>query len=45
MESIEFRRPGHGIAPDHIEQYLGMRYARDMKAGEIVHAADLTGHG
>ena len=44
MDTIEFRRPGRGIAPDAVEQYLGMRYARDMKAGEIVHPADLTGH-
>lgn len=43
MASIEFRRPGHGIAPDVVEQYLGMRYARDMTAGQIVHPADLTG--
>ena len=42
MDGIEFRRPGHGIAPDRIEQYIGMRYARDMQPGEIVHAADLT---
>lgn len=44
MDTIEFRRPGRGIAPDAVEQYLGMRYARDMKAGQIVHPADLTGH-
>jgi sialic acid synthase SpsE len=43
MDTIEFRRPGRGIAPDAVEQYLGMRYARDMKAGQIVHPADLTG--
>ena len=43
MESIEFRRPGHGIAPDVVEQYLGMRYARDIGAGQIIHPADLTG--
>ena len=42
MDAIEFRRPGHGIAPDRIEEYLGMRFTRPLQTGEIVRPSDLT---
>jgi N,N'-diacetyllegionaminate synthase len=42
MDSLEFRRPGHGIGPHEIEPYLGSRFTRDMKAGEIVRPGDLA---
>lgn len=41
-ELIEFRRPGHGIGPHEIEAYLGAKFVRDMKAGELVRPGDLA---
>lgn len=38
---IEFRRPGYGIAPNEYEVFLGMRFIREMAAGEIVRYGDL----
>ena len=41
-DTIEFRRPGHGIGPDEIEAWLGATFARDMQAGEMVRPGDLA---
>lgn len=43
LETIEFRRPGHGIGPHEIDTYLGAAFARDLKAGEAVRHTDLAG--
>lgn len=41
LDAVEFRRPGRGIAPDRIDDYLGMRFTRDMRQGETVRPHDL----
>jgi sialic acid synthase SpsE len=38
---FEFRRPGHGIAPDRYEELLGCRFTRDLPAGHQVRRDDL----
>jgi sialic acid synthase SpsE len=40
-DMFEFRRPGLGIRPDEYEKYLGMRFTRVMKAGDMVSQLDL----
>ncbi len=40
---VEFRRPGHGIAPDLYERLLDFRLARDLPAGHRLSLADLAG--
>lgn len=42
-EDLEFRRPGHGIGPDRIEAFAGMRYVRDLPAGALLRSLDLGG--
>ncbi|HYC48264.1 MAG TPA: N-acetylneuraminate synthase family protein [Burkholderiales bacterium] len=44
LDAIEFRRPGHGIAPDEIERYVGAAVTRDLAAGEMIRHRDLA-HG
>jgi sialic acid synthase SpsE len=41
-DSIEFRRPGHGIGPDAIDAWLGARFTRDIQAGEMLRPGDLA---
>jgi N,N'-diacetyllegionaminate synthase len=43
MEAIEFRRPGHGIAPDRIDDYLDLTFVRDLPAGQMLRPQDLSG--
>ena len=38
---FEFRRPGHGIAPDRYEELLDRRFKRDLPAGHQVRQEDL----
>jgi len=40
-ENFEFKRPGFGVAPDRIEDYLGMTFVRAMTSGACVTRNDL----
>jgi sialic acid synthase SpsE len=42
LDVIEFRRPGHGVGPHEIENYLGACFVRDLKAGEMVRRGDVA---
>jgi N,N'-diacetyllegionaminate synthase len=39
---VDFRRPGHGIAPDAYESLKGLRFARNFDAGHMVRLEDFS---
>ena len=40
---LGLKRPGDGIAPQHLERALGQRLAVDKRSGEVLREADLQG--
>lgn len=40
---IEFRRPGHGIAPDELGKFLGLQFRKSMPKGSMIRPSDLAG--
>jgi sialic acid synthase SpsE len=41
-KDLDFRRPGHGIRPDEIQYFLGMRFARDLENDHMLTQEDLS---
>ena len=41
LDDIEFRRPGHGIAPNQFESLIGLKYALNLDAGHLLSLTDL----
>lgn len=39
--NIEFRRPGHGIAPNVMEKFFGWKFTRDLTAGHMISMSDI----
>lgn len=42
LDDVEFRRPGSGIQPPFLDRLLGMRMARDLAPGSMLHWQDLA---
>ena len=40
--SVEFRRPGYGIGPDHYEALLEQKFAVSVHAGHMLRFSDLN---
>ncbi len=41
LDDIEFRRPGHGIAPNDFEKLVGFRYTRGLTEGHLIEYSDI----
>jgi sialic acid synthase SpsE len=41
-KDLDFRRPGHGIRPDEVQYFLGMRFAKALKKDHMLTQEDLS---
>ena len=41
FDDIEFRRPGHGIAPNEFDRYANLAYVRNLPEGHMIQISDM----